>query len=150
MDLNDARQLAHATLLAACPRLAADEDGEAHIFTEPRLSFLGLSPVATIETETLGYVRDARRLYTLPYQLNVYVLALAVTVTDGGLTMNYQQAEDAVCEIVQQAVPALRAAGFEVGPADFTPQKTPWRRVDKALVYRWALIPITFEASYSL
>lgn len=151
MDLITARSLIKSTVQGVAPELGDK------VYTSPKVSFQGLSPVVTIETQELGYVEDARQLYTLPYRLDVYVLALADAQAPGVPATIAELAEDQVCDLAQRIIPALRTMcdGMEstlvtIGNADFTPRNTPWRKVDKALIYRWVQIPVVIQESFGV
>lgn len=147
MNLIEARTLAKETILdaSAIMQTAGTEADPERVFTTPRISFDGLSPVITIEIQEMKLVIESRAMSVEPYRFDVYVLAIAdLDVPDKPDTLA-TLAEDQLCTIVQAIIPALRTAGFEVGTADFSPRNTPWRRVDRALVYRWCQIPIVIE-----
>ena len=149
MELGAVRALAEQTLLTACPILVTEgtEDDPPRVFTTPKIDFDALSPVATIETQASITIWDARRLYTLDYHLAVFILAIA-DITNEAVPVDLPiLAENQVTEIVLQAIPALRDAGFEVGDVSFLPRSSPWRKV-AGVVYRWAQIPIVYHDEY--
>ncbi len=145
MSIASVRTLLKTTLEDGVTRLqsAGTDTDPSRVAAHPVWTFNGLSPVAAIVHEDSDIHEDARRLYSNHHTFSVRLYVLADIEASGVATIE-AAAESIMDELVADAIPALRAADFELVKLDGTPKNAPWAKLG-GLRYRAKELLVRFE-----